>query len=81
MTAGRHAYDLIVDAPYWPHPNRAALIADLVQLYESGETVRGITESRRISYGSVRNLLAEGGVQMRSRGYRRSSTPPTPPSP
>ncbi len=41
--------------------------------YRSGDAIRAIAERHRMSYGYVRKVLIEAGVQMRSRGWRSSS--------
>ena len=51
---------------------RVYLGRELVQKYESGESVRQLAESINRSYGFVHKLLSEAGVHFRGRGGARS---------
>lgn len=62
------------DAPefrvgYWPFATREELARDLVESYDAGASVRELVASRGICFGTVRQLLREGGAVMRPRGY------------
>ncbi len=47
---------------------RKDLAATLVDRYQRGESIRAMAEDIGRSYGFVHGVLAESGVQMRSRG-------------
>lgn len=52
--------------------NRINLGAELVQKYDSGQSVRQLAASINRSYGFVHKLLDEAGVHFRDRGGARS---------
>lgn len=47
---------------------RKNLAQTLVERYQRGESIRSMAEDIGRSYGFVHGVLAESGVQMRSRG-------------
>ncbi|KOU53555.1 helix-turn-helix domain-containing protein [Streptomyces sp. WM6378] len=47
---------------------RDKLTDELMKAYESGQSVRTITEDAGRSYGFVHRILTEAGVTLRSRG-------------
>ena len=47
---------------------RKDLAATLVERYQRGESIRSMAQDIGRSYGFVHGVLAESGVQMRSRG-------------
>ena len=47
---------------------RKNLAATLVERYKKGESIRSMAQDIGRSYGFVHGVLAESGVQMRSRG-------------
>jgi hypothetical protein len=51
-----------------PGPERDKLAAELKARYEAGTSIRAIAEGTGRSYGGVHQLLADAGVQFRSRG-------------
>lgn len=59
-------------------PARSQLIARIVALYQSGQTIRDIRDTTGRSYGFVQRVLTESPVQTRPRGgsIRRGSTTP-----
>lgn len=56
---------------YWPFETRAELVADLVDSYHAGASIRELVASRGICFGTVQNLLREGEAVMRPRGDTR----------
>ncbi|MFF3096737.1 helix-turn-helix domain-containing protein [Streptomyces cyaneofuscatus] len=56
---------------YWPFETRAELVADLVESYHAGASIRELVASRGICFGTVQNLLREGEAVMRPRGDTR----------
>ncbi|MET7489379.1 helix-turn-helix domain-containing protein [Streptomyces sp. NPDC005538] len=51
-----------------PGPERDKVAADLKTRYEAGTSIRALAEATGRSYGGVHRLLADAGVQFRSRG-------------
>lgn len=51
-----------------PGPERDKVAAELKAQYEAGISIRAIAESTGRSYGGVHRLLADAGVEFRSRG-------------
>lgn len=51
-----------------PGPERDKVAADLKTRYEAGASIRALAEETGRSYGGVHRLLADAGVQFRSRG-------------
>ena len=47
---------------------RQDLASQLVQRYQRGESIRSMAEDIGRSYGFVHGVLAEAGVEMRTRG-------------
>ncbi|MGW5930546.1 helix-turn-helix domain-containing protein [Streptomyces anulatus] len=56
---------------YYPFETRAELVADLVESYHAGASIRELVASRGICFGTVRALLREGNAVMRPRGDTR----------
>jgi hypothetical protein len=56
---------------YFPFKSRAELVADLVESYHAGASIRELVASRGICFGTVQNLLREGQAVMRPRGDTR----------
>ena len=50
---------------------RRELTTELVRRYRDGETIRQLADDLGRSYGFVHGLLAEAGVELRSRGGAR----------
>ncbi len=48
--------------------DRARLAADVIRGYENGESIRHLAAECGRSYGFVRGLLVDAGIQLRSRG-------------
>lgn len=51
-----------------PGPERDKVAAELKAQYEAGISIRALAESTGRSYGGVHSLLADAGVEFRSRG-------------
>ena len=47
---------------------RTKLVSDLRKQYEKGVSIRALAERTGRSYGFVRRILSESGVQLRGRG-------------
>lgn len=56
---------------YYPFETREELVADLVESYDAGASIRELVASRGICFGTMQNLLREGGAVMRPRGDTR----------
>ena len=73
MTTEVHQRSPRLGSTYRPRikgEERAAVAASLGQDYDAGATIRALAADRSMSYGTVRGLLLEAGVQLRSRGGR-----------
>jgi hypothetical protein len=46
--------------------------AALKARYEAGESIRALATTDNLAYGTVRNLLVQAGVTLRSRGGART---------
>lgn len=53
---------------------REAVAASLGRDYDGGSTIRALAAERSMSYGTVRKLLLEAGVQLRGRGGRMAGS-------
>ncbi|MEU5834537.1 helix-turn-helix domain-containing protein [Streptomyces diacarni] len=73
MTTTRGSAPRVGGATYRPRltgKERRTTARDLARDYERGATIRGLVAEYRMSYGTVRLLLLEEGVQLRGRGGR-----------
>lgn len=48
--------------------DRTKLIAELVEKYNAGASIRALAEETGRSYGAIHRMLTESGVDIRSRG-------------
>ncbi|MFD5697496.1 helix-turn-helix domain-containing protein [Streptomyces lasiicapitis] len=55
-------------APYLKGTQRASVAHDLAIEYLKGSTIRSVAERAGRSYGAVRKLLLEAGVELRTPG-------------
>lgn len=64
-------WDKIRRGRTWRKDQRDLLVEDLVTRYQTGESVRSLAASTGRSYGFIRKILTDAGIEIRKSGWRR----------